>query len=232
MEFLTTKGIAASIEKIIRNADNFIAIVSPYVKVDKTYIERLLEAERNDVDIHIVFGKEEMSKLEKEKFKDFSNLNLRFLENLHAKCYMNENTAIITSMNLYGYSEENNREMGVEIQQNEDFELYNDIKKEVKSILEAAEEYHPNSRNPFSNNLKHPQKQRMGHCIRCGQPIPYNPAYPLCNNCYSTWNQYGDENYPENYCHKCGDEFINISYARPQCPECWKEWQFELSKDF
>ncbi len=34
-------------------------------------------------------------------------------QNLHAKCYLNEKAAIITSMNLYDFSQVNNNEMGV-----------------------------------------------------------------------------------------------------------------------
>lgn len=71
MDFLTTKGIAASIEKIIRNANDFIVIISPYVKIDKTYIDRLLEAEQKNVEIILVFGKEDMRDFEKDKFQSF-----------------------------------------------------------------------------------------------------------------------------------------------------------------
>ena len=232
MDFLTTKGIAASVENIIRNARNFIVLVSPFVKVDRTYIERLLEAERKGIDIKIVFGKEEISKLEQDKFANFNRLRLYFLENLHAKCYINDSSAIITSMNLYGYSEGYNREMGIEIRKYDNLKLYEDIKNEVNSIVESAEKYGVNNYNTYTKSFRYPQKTKMGYCIRCGQPIPYNPSYPLCNNCYSIWNQYGDENYPENYCHGCGNEFNNISYAYPQCHGCWERWQYELSINF
>lgn len=36
-------------------------------------------------------------------------------KNLHAKCYLNENEAIITSMNLYEFSQMNNNEMGIHL---------------------------------------------------------------------------------------------------------------------
>ena len=75
-----------------------------------------------------------MRDFEKDKFQSFQNINIYFLANLHAKCYLNENTALITSMNLYGYSEENNREMGIEINKSENYGLYEDILKESKSI--------------------------------------------------------------------------------------------------
>jgi hypothetical protein len=42
-------------------------------------------------------------------------------------------------MNLYGYSEENNREMGIEIQKKENYELYEEINKECQSIRDSAE---------------------------------------------------------------------------------------------
>lgn len=42
-----------------------------------------------------------------------SNLLLYSHPNVHCKCYLNENYLLITSMNMYEYSEENNREMGV-----------------------------------------------------------------------------------------------------------------------
>ena len=34
-------------------------------------------------------------------------------KNLHAKCYLNEKEALLTSMNLYEYSQEHNDEMGI-----------------------------------------------------------------------------------------------------------------------
>ncbi|MBQ1670637.1 MAG: hypothetical protein II070_02475 [Treponema sp.] len=234
MEFLTTKGIAASIEKIIRTAREHIVIISPYIKVDKTYIERLHEADRNNVRIHIVFGKKDMADFEKDKFQNFRNLNIYFLENLHAKCYMNENSALITSMNLYGYSEENNREMGLFINRSDNYNLYDDMKGECLSIINSAKQYLLNNEENHSNfplddtdfplNNSNPiivddeeeflnkflaeefgdSEELEGHCIRCGTRIYLNENYPLCEDCYRVWAQYNNPNFQENYCHKCG----------------------------
>lgn len=231
MEFLTTKGIAASIEEIIKKATDFLFIISPYVKIDKSYIERLHEAERNKVRIYLIFGKEDMHGLEKQKFQDFRTMQILFLENLHAKCYINEKTALITSMNLHGYSEENNREMGIEIQKAENNTLYGDILKEAESIKNSAEKYTlPQQTSYFSeshksNNYYNNNRFSLGHCIRCGGAIPIDRSHPLCINCYQEWAQYGNEDYPENFCHKCGCEidFDNpITYEHPFCYDCWK----------
>lgn len=230
MEFLTTKGIAASIERIIRNATDFIVIVSPYVKIDRTYLERLHEAEQNNIKIYLIFGKGDMKNLEKEKLQVFQNLQILFLENLHAKCYMNENTLIISSMNLHKYSEENNREMGIEIHKNENPTMYEDIKKEVVSIKNSAKEYILNNQRPlFQNNIHYNNNHfQSGYCIRCRKRIDFDLDRPLCNNCYQEWAQYGNDDYPENYCHICGAErnFNNqVDYAHPCCYDCWRNLQ-------
>ena len=228
MEFLTTKGIAASIERIIRNAKDFITIISPYVKVDKTYVERLREAEKSNIKIHLIFGKEDMREFEKEKFQCFRSLSIYFLENLHAKCYMNEETALIASMNLYGYSEANNREMGIEVRKNENHKLYDDIKREAKSIKDAAESYNMNVRF-YGNPLKFENiaQYTVGYCVRCHDKIDFDTERPFCNACYDVWAQYGNADYPERYCHKCGRQIDSwneqqVDYAHPLCYSCWK----------
>lgn len=229
MKFLTTKGIAAGIEEIFRNANNFIFVVCPYMKVDRAYIDRLHEAEQRNVKIDLIFGKEDMGDGEKEKLQNFSNMTVHFLENLHAKCYMNENTAIITSMNLYGYSEANNREMGIEIYKPENGELYANVLREMHSIRNAAEKYDICSQTPPANTFSEESRsfstmKRLGYCIRCGNRIPFDPRRPLCDNCFRVWADFGNEDYPENFCHRCGKEIYfgqAISYAQPLCYNCW-----------
>lgn len=226
MDFLTTKGIAASIEKVFRTADDFIVIVSPYVKVDKTYIDRLHEADNNGVSIYLIFGKEKLNELEKGKFQDFQNLNIYYLENLHAKCYMNESTIIITSMNLYGYSEENNREFGIEINQDDNYDLFEDILKEIRSIKSAAEDYNIIN-NGFQRNNTRNSRHNNGYCIRYGKRIVFDMTQPLCDDCYQVWVSFGNLEYTENYCHKCGreidkDDSHKIDFAHPLCFDCWK----------
>ena len=227
MEFLTTKGIAASIEKIIRDAKEYIVIISPYVKVDSTYLERLYEAEQRHIKIYLIFGKEDLRDLEKEKIQRFKNIKIYYLENLHAKCYMNESIALITSMNLYGYSEANNREMGIEIDRNHNQELYESISNEALSIRQSAKEYNNHNWNnsyskpTYENNYS---RTTLGYCIRCRKRIELNLYRPLCDSCYPIWSQYGNTDYQEQYCHKCGKQIDSwdekLTYAHPICSNC------------
>ena len=43
---------------------------------------------------------------------------------LHAKCYFNEQNLVISSMNLYDFSEVNNWEMSILIDKDNDSEIY------------------------------------------------------------------------------------------------------------
>lgn len=63
-----------------------------------------------------------------------------FCKNLHAKCYMNEELCIITSLNLYEFSQVNNNEMGILIQRSEDAQLYKDAYEEAQRIIRISDE--------------------------------------------------------------------------------------------
>jgi hypothetical protein len=45
---------------------------------------------------------------------------------------------------------------------------------------------------------------RQGYCIRTGEPIPFNPERPFCYAAYKSWASFGNEEYPERYCHQTG----------------------------
>ncbi len=68
---------------------------------------------------------------------------LKYNQDLHAKCYLNDYKMIITSLNLYEFSMNNNKEMGVLIDLNEesDKELFEDAFKEIDFIDETSERF-------------------------------------------------------------------------------------------
>ncbi len=63
-----------------------------------------------------------------------------FCKNLHTKCYMNENMCIVTSLNLFEFSQVNNNEMGILIQRAEDGQLYKDAYDEAQRIIRISDE--------------------------------------------------------------------------------------------
>lgn len=118
--FLTGNELNFELEKIFEGANKQIILISPYIKLHDRYISTLLpKKDKPMLKIIIVFGKneEDMSRSMKQDdfifFKQFPNIEIRYERRLHAKYYANETSAILTSMNLYSYSQDHNIEAGV-----------------------------------------------------------------------------------------------------------------------
>lgn len=128
MEILETLAQSLEIENLISNSNNYLMIVSPYLKINNRLKPKLTEAfDRNHKNL-IIYRSNELSKEEFKWLEAFNNVTLLPIKNLHAKCYMNETTALITSMNLYDYSQINNHELGIKFTNSEH-------PKEIKTLL-------------------------------------------------------------------------------------------------
>jgi len=138
-DFLTTSGISYQIEELIRSSKGELILVTPYLKLSQILFERLKDADKRGVTITLIYGKQELKQDQIDNLNSLENLELYYLENLHAKCYVNENFVILSSMNLYDFSEKNNREMGVLIKKSENQSLYDNVKSEIISIIDAGE---------------------------------------------------------------------------------------------
>lgn len=117
--FVTGKELEEKITDIIHQAKNTLLIVSPFIKLDD-YFKELFNTHKKSPALHIIiiFGKNEdnvyksFNKSDFEYFKDFPNISIIYIPNLHAKYYGNEQKGIITSINLYDKSFEKNIEFG------------------------------------------------------------------------------------------------------------------------
>lgn len=47
-------------------------------------------------------------------------------------------------------------------------------------------------------------KPEQGYCIRTGATIAFNPDRPFSYSAYKKWAEFGNEDYPERYCHLTG----------------------------
>ncbi len=225
-EFLTTTGTSYHIEKIITEADKKLILVSPYLQLSKTLYERLLDASMKRVRITIIFGKDELKPNERKSLANLENLNLLFFENLHAKCYFNEKEMVITSMNMYEFSEKNNREMGVFVTRLNDEHLFQSAVNETYSIIQSSNSIslkvnNHNRNSTIKRGYYIPKiKDTRGYCIRCEERIYYNPDSPYCRDCFSIWYQFENYEYEENVCHSCGRPGVT-SMGKPECYTCY-----------
>lgn len=119
-EFVKDNKLNSSLEDIFENAEEQLIIISPFIKLHSRFID-ILKSKKNNhqLKITIVFGKNEnnLSKsfsIEDFNFlKDFPNIEIKYEPRLHAKYYANESSALLSSMNLYDFSQNNNIEFGI-----------------------------------------------------------------------------------------------------------------------
>jgi hypothetical protein len=138
-KFLTTVQVSAELEGIIREAKKYIYLVSPYQQINKHLKESLRCKDDEGVDIHYLYGKtEKINEKELSFLQSLHRLNIYYHEAVHAKCYMNEKKMIITSMNIYEYSERNNKEMGILLYKDNMPDAYEDAFQYIKDIIHNA----------------------------------------------------------------------------------------------
>lgn len=139
-KFLNTSATNYFLEELIKNAKDKVILISPFLKLNDKIKELLTDKDRLKIDVRIVYGKSELQPEEMNWLKELNYVRTSFCKNLHAKCYINEEMSIITSLNLYEFSQVNNNEMGVLIKKNEDTELYQDTYEEAQRIIRISEE--------------------------------------------------------------------------------------------
>ena len=91
-------------------------LISCFLKLNDHMKELLADKNRLKIDVRIVYGKSEFRPQEIEWLRGLTYIRTSFCKNLHAKCDMNEEMCIVTSLNLYAFSQVNNNEMGILIQ--------------------------------------------------------------------------------------------------------------------
>lgn len=139
-KFLNTSAINYFLEELIKDARDRLILISPFLKLNDRMKELLADKNRLKIDVRIVYGKSELQPEEINWLKELTYIRTSFCKNLHAKCYMNEELCIITSLNLYEFSQINNNEMGVLIRRTEDVDLYKDAYEEAQRIIRISDE--------------------------------------------------------------------------------------------
>jgi hypothetical protein len=236
-KFINTRKAVSEIEDLIKNAGEKLILISPYLKLSKDFRELLTYRNSKDKITTVIFGKQELNPDELRFLQGLRFVILKYNEDLHAKCYVNDDKMIITSLNLYEFSMANNKEMGVLIDKNDpsDLQLFEDAYKEVDYINETSQKFELNSPKPSltnqSDNKKSKEKSTSipitkgkAFCIRTGVEIPFNVERPLSYDSFKKWNEFGDPDYPEKFCHYSGEPSKGeTSVSRPILKKNWKK---------
>jgi len=225
-KFLDTTGVSYHLQQLINQAQDTLILISPYLKVNERLRQSLDDKDRMKIDIRVVYGKNELQPDQINWLKSLKFVRTSFCENLHAKCYLNESEAIITSMNLYEYSQVNNQEMGVYVTTTSDPQLYDEIYNEARRLIRISDEIRLSVEKVVEPEVKPMTKpvaeNEKGFCIRCQKEIVLNSSAPYCIDCYKNWKKYENPAYPEKYCHICGKDHASMM-NKPVCYACYKQ---------
>jgi hypothetical protein len=136
-EFLDTTAISYQLERLLKTAKRRIVLISPYLKLRPRVRELIEDAARLGVQIQIVYGKKEQCD-EVALLKAMTRVSVTFCKNVHAKCYLNEDFGMVTSLNLYDFSQANNQEMGILFTKLAEPELYQSVSQEALRIIRIS----------------------------------------------------------------------------------------------
>ncbi|MBC8478059.1 MAG: phospholipase D family protein [Candidatus Delongbacteria bacterium] len=234
-KFLTTTGVSFRLEEIIKGTEEKLILISPFLKINERTKELLEDKDRMKIDIRVVYGKNELQPEENNWLKSKTSIRTSFCKNLHAKCYLNEKEALITSMNLYEFSQVNNNEMGVLITKADDSALYDEVLSEAMRLIRASEELRVTVEKVIekaepkkpSTKKQEPSSLSKGFCIRCKTEIPPDPGKPYCRSCFASWNKFKNPDYVEKNCLVCGSA-NKSTITKPVCYSCFKTYKAEL----
>ena len=229
-KFLDTTGVSNELAQIIKSAKEKLIIISPYLQISDRFKEMLEDQDRMKLDIRIIYGKSELQPQESNWLKSLKSVRTSICKNLHAKCYLNEKEALISSMNFYEFSQMNNNEMGIVVYKSDDPQLYNDINEEARRLIRISEEIKVTIEKVIPKEELSGASE--GHCIRCGDSIRMSPEHPYCLTDYGKWKKFEDETYIEKagFCHICGKSNAS-SMEKPVCIDCYKKNK-KLFKNF
>ncbi|BAX82441.1 phospholipase D-like domain-containing protein [Labilibaculum antarcticum] len=127
MKLIKPSEISSKIMTLLEESDEFVLLVSPYVKISKWYklLKKLEAAKQRNIDIELIIRDDQTNH---NSFKELNDLGLKYssIKDLHCKLYLNEKYAIVSSMNLLLSSEINSIEIGY---QTENEKEYNELKE-------------------------------------------------------------------------------------------------------
>ncbi len=139
-KFLNTSAANYYLEEIIRLARDRLILITPVLKLNDRVKELLEDKHQRKIEVHLAFEKNELLPEEANWLRALSYIRTSFCRNLHAKCYLNEQFCIVSSLNLHELSHAKSNEIGVLISKEDDEELFQTLSDEADRILRISDE--------------------------------------------------------------------------------------------
>ena len=229
-ELCTRKKCVAEIEDIVMSANERIVLVSPYIDADEGILE-WLKRKPMDVDVVVIYGK----KKHQSGMKDLSEVKgvtKIFVNELHAKCFLNERKALVTSMNLYQYSQKNNVEIGILVTREADGELYNDVVKLVEHWESVGKKQYISLKSLMEPERKVPERSTQPSGWWGQSAMEPEPTKATRSKAASKTQSKKVSAPTDGFCIRCGDDTdIYATDLKPYCLSCYKLWKKAKKSD-
>lgn len=246
-KFLTGPALTAALHDILEKAETELILISPYIKLHDSVRSSLLSHKnKHGLAITVVYGKNEddvvksMSREDMEFLTSFPNVRILYEKRLHAKYYANETDALVTSMNLHSYSQNNNIEAGILTQLGllsivgggkddtldaETNQAFRRVIDQAELIFEKVPEYEKSNFGLSKNYTRSVVKvNKIEEKFRSGASESKAPAKP-----YVTQKTIFSK--PTGYCIRTGKP-IPFNPKRPMIDEAYQSWSKFSNPDY
>lgn len=223
-KFLKTYELTTEIIKLIESTKSYCYIVSPYIKIWPQLERALNIASTKQIFLTFIIREDPKSSFLIQKLNIELGFEVFVIKDLHIKLYLNEAGCILSTMNLYDASQQNNLELGYFVIDS------NNIKKNILEdyiLSDITAVRYPgrfeNKRFEILKNVSATKEilNQKGFCVDCNQSIDSDfssnsPRYIRCYSCYVNHNP----NFNKiKFCHFCGKQHVSFDY-RPFHIEC------------
>lgn len=246
---ITDNAVPSAVLELISAAQKHIVLVSPYNSFWGHLKDEIrLAIRQRGVRVVAFYNPWEHTRGDGMDWLYSEGAEVYRVNYLHAKLYLNESSAILTSMNLIEGSSRNSMDIGMVI--NGRGETYNTLLEYTTRLSKLGERVDSASANEAQSEKTSPQGPPLarsgsavktlirsreeipktalktarawitrGRCIRCQKIIPFDIAKPLCDEDYAVWSRFNNKQYGEKFCHRCGTP-TSTTYAAPVCASC------------
>ena len=214
----------------INEARNQLIFVSPYIELWGHLRQTLNAASSRGVRSTLYVREDQASKLDQ---KDLTVIfdKIHLVENLHAKIFLFDDRILVSSMNLYDFSQRASRDIAIEIM---DEQQKTEIRRYIgQQLMPASKPYHEarspetgrSKAKPTSTTTKKTGASKSGKLKETPSGILHNLGQMLETAILSmTSDQPG-------VCIRCGDD-IDFNPEKPYCYKCFKSWQRYSNPDY
>ena len=218
-KFLDGSGVQSALTDIIKNADQELYIISPYLKIPIQTKNYLKSIDNKNLPVTIIYRSDfKLSDEDLTFFNDLKNLELLHCDNLHSKCYINEKEGLITSMNLHEHSQTHNWEMGIRFSKQMDVGIYEDVIKELGHLETQTKPYVQNKRVAESKHeyKAEPARKPVKRTVFKPTEAPNKGLFTKILDIVS-----GEDA----YCIRCGKGMPKrFDLQKPYCDKCYSSW--------